>query len=417
MKKQILKFKLLGLMGLLAMLASSCGDKSADISILATSDSFVQSEAVNNKVDILWIVDSSGSMAPYQANLAANFSTFINGFVTQGYDFNMAVAGTDAWVREYNYNGGTCNNNPNPSHNPNNTYTSSADCNPTTATFGDLTKLRDGDIYGTYSGGHTHPGTRSGTYLITSLMNPADIVSTFATDVKVGVRGDGIEAGFQSMRSVLRLNSDGTQGYGGETYGDLANFRRSSAFLAVIIVSDEEDQSTKDSASGFDDYDDFTNEYSPGYDTTEYTNAFVSFLDGYTGSTPGNRNYNVSAIYDTDINHCAGHDSSSATGYRYGAIVNATDGVAGSICDANFSDNLDEISHHIVELSTRFKLSQEPDPSTISILVNSVSIPNSPTNGWTLVDDNNVFYIVFHGTAVPPQGASISVNFTPLHLH
>src|ERR1043165_1645112 len=30
------------------------------------------------KVDILWVVDSSGSMAPKQARLAANFQGFIN---------------------------------------------------------------------------------------------------------------------------------------------------------------------------------------------------------------------------------------------------------------------------------------------------------------------------------------------------
>ena len=49
------------------------------------------------KVDILWVVDSSGSMAPKQARLAANFQGFINQLVTANppIDFHIAVTSTD----------------------------------------------------------------------------------------------------------------------------------------------------------------------------------------------------------------------------------------------------------------------------------------------------------------------------------
>ncbi len=49
------------------------------------------------KVDILWVVDSSGSMAPKQARLAANFNGFINQLVTANppIDFHIAVTTTD----------------------------------------------------------------------------------------------------------------------------------------------------------------------------------------------------------------------------------------------------------------------------------------------------------------------------------
>ncbi|GEM_PF-2067663 len=49
------------------------------------------------KVDILWVVDSSGSMAPKQARLAASFQGFINQLVTANppIDFHIAVATTD----------------------------------------------------------------------------------------------------------------------------------------------------------------------------------------------------------------------------------------------------------------------------------------------------------------------------------
>jgi hypothetical protein len=49
------------------------------------------------KVDILWVVDSSGSMGPKQARLAANFQGFINQLVgaQPPIDFHIAVTTTD----------------------------------------------------------------------------------------------------------------------------------------------------------------------------------------------------------------------------------------------------------------------------------------------------------------------------------
>src|SRR5690606_5745771 len=71
-------------------------------SILADTDTFVQStNSFNNKLDILWVIDNSGSMAPYQQNLSDNFTAFINNFITLGYDFRMAVITSDAWLADY----------------------------------------------------------------------------------------------------------------------------------------------------------------------------------------------------------------------------------------------------------------------------------------------------------------------------
>src|SRR5690606_10745933 len=120
----------ISVLALLGLTLGACADKSADISILSDTDTFYQSASVNNKIDIVWMVDSSGSMQPYQQNLADNFSSFISDFVTKGYDYNMAVAGTDAWIREVDYKHSTCGSS-NYSGNPNTQYYSSADCNYT----------------------------------------------------------------------------------------------------------------------------------------------------------------------------------------------------------------------------------------------------------------------------------------------
>ena len=52
----------------------------------------------NRPIDILWVVDNSGSMGDEQQNLAQNFQTFINQFASQNQnvDFNMGIITTDS---------------------------------------------------------------------------------------------------------------------------------------------------------------------------------------------------------------------------------------------------------------------------------------------------------------------------------
>lgn len=381
------------------LLLTGCGSGSPNFSILPDSDTFYQSTSFNNKIDIIWMVDDSGTMANHQSNLATNFNQFINGFVNKGFDYHMVVASTDSWVREYNYNAGTCYSNPNPTQNPNTMYRSSADCQNTLASFGMLTWFRDGDIYGEIGGA---PGPRSGVYLLTSIMNPTTVMNTFATNVRTGTRGDGVaEAGFQSLRSVLRRNADGSIGYGGESHTVLNSFRRNDAFLAVIIISDEEDQSRKQDGTTYS-------------NTQQYVDGFTTFMDGYTGSVPGNRIYNISSIVLEDINNCPyGLNPQASQGDRYVAISNASNGVVGNICSTDFSQQLSAISDRIITLSTRFQFSREPVPSSIVVFVNGILVPQNPVNGWAYIVDNGFYYVEFHGTAVPPQGAAIVVNFDP----
>ena len=46
-------------------------------------------------LDVLWVVDNSGSMNIFQANLAANIGIFMNAFANTGADYRMAVITTD----------------------------------------------------------------------------------------------------------------------------------------------------------------------------------------------------------------------------------------------------------------------------------------------------------------------------------
>lgn len=49
-------------------------------------------------LDVLWVIDNSGSMNQFQTNLSTNISSFMSAFVATGADYNMAVITTDRWT-------------------------------------------------------------------------------------------------------------------------------------------------------------------------------------------------------------------------------------------------------------------------------------------------------------------------------
>src|SRR5690606_6616624 len=59
------------------------------------NDQFVQNTAQDAAIDILWVIDNSGSMGNEQDDLANNFDLFIRDFITRGIDFKMAITTTD----------------------------------------------------------------------------------------------------------------------------------------------------------------------------------------------------------------------------------------------------------------------------------------------------------------------------------
>ena len=48
-------------------------------------------------LDILWVIDNSGSMSSHQSNLSTNISYFMNNFIQLGVDYNMSVITTDRY--------------------------------------------------------------------------------------------------------------------------------------------------------------------------------------------------------------------------------------------------------------------------------------------------------------------------------
>jgi hypothetical protein len=337
---------------------STACDKGVDsFSLLPAGSSFKQGAAfAPRKVDILWLVDSSGSMASSQQALATNFSKFIQDFKAKNFDFQMAVADTGSYLDHF--------------------YTNA------------YSKFKDGKVDGS---------THSKVFIMDK--DTPNLDQVFMTNVTVGTTGTGDERAFTSFESALvnPLN---------------AGFHRPGALLIIIIVSDEDDFSHNDWSPTKNYY--FTESYNdpkaPLFSIAYYQN----FLNTYTNSTAATakNNYvvhNISILDSACLSKLG--DSSQKISKRYQQLSTATGGLSSSLC-ADMGSVLATMAQQTLELASVFQLDREPDVNTLSVVVDGTTIPNSATNGWTY--DASNWTISFHGF-VPAAGSDIRINFEPLH--
>lgn len=346
----------------LAMTAVACNKGGGTFSVLSDSSQFKQGSGsfTNRKLDILFVVDNSGSMSTSQQNLANNFASFISKFVTKGYDFRVAVTTTDAFYGEQ--------------------FTSQG-CSICKV---EQTRFRSG----------TNPKTyviESAKYNLNSQADIDKIKSDFAANVKVGINGSGDERAFSSFKAALSSSLN-------------AGFHRPEAYLAIVIVSDEEDFSQ----SSFNMSESYTN---PNlYTVASYKTYLETFTSGIAGE-----DFLVSAIGvfdETCRSTLAGSNGAQKIAYRYGELADLTGGTKNSIC-GNFDTSLDNISTQILSQSRPvYTLDKKPIVASIQVIVDGVSVPQSSTDGWSY--DATANTITINGTTYKPNaGSDIVINFDP----
>jgi len=137
------------------------------------------------RVDTLFVVDNSSSMANNQAALTDAFPAFVDFFVGSGLDYHIGVVSTDVY---------------DPNH---------------------MGKLR-------ISGGEK--------YITDSTPDP---IGAFFQMASMGVNGSGAESGRAAAYEALVI----------EAAGYNAGYRRNDASLHIVVISDENDSSTDDPVS------------------------------------------------------------------------------------------------------------------------------------------------------------------------
>ena len=168
---------------------------------------------INRNLDILFVIDNSGSMREEQASLVANFNRFINVLdnIEGGLpNVHIGVVSTDIGAGPYGIMGCTGNGDNGILQNA----PVGGACNTPTDLY--ISDIGDED-------GLNRQTNYTGT-----------LADTFSCIAELGTTGCGFEQPLEAMRRAL--NGSNAQN---------ANFVRPDAFLAVIIISDEDDCSAE----------------------------------------------------------------------------------------------------------------------------------------------------------------------------
>lgn len=358
----IFKFTLSFIVTAALIISIGCAPKGGTFSVLPTEQNFKQNKT-NPKIDVLFVIDNSGSMATSQKALADNIPRFFEKFDAKSFDYQIAVTTTDAYRVQFG--------------------------SPSSKA-----KYRDG----------TDQSSHSGVFIVKPTTPNRQAV--FVTNVLQGIYGSGDERAFQSMQAAIDNSENAAMG-----------FPRYDAYLAIIILSDSDDLSSTSAST----IDTGTPDMYNNQSIIPVAN-YLSYLDQKMGAGQADRNskYNVHAIgvFDdaclTQVN-----SSEKKIAQRYGQLVEATGGIKGSLCD-DFGTTLSTISANIVEMRTQFFLEREPNPATLVITVDGTRVPeltmSSPTpwNGFIYHADTNS--VTFHGSYVPASESTISVQFDPLTI-
>lgn len=287
------------------------GSSTGGVVYVPASETFHQSAEETKKLDIVWIIDNSGSMSDEQTALGSNFSAFINEFIDKNVDFKMAITTTDT----------------------------SSSSKKGAMVYGSDTKLTSAKAQA----------------------NPTQFKKDFQNLVKVGTSGSGSEQGLAASEGFMQKYS--------------SSWVRSDAYLAVVVISDEEDQSSKSVAS--------------------YTNYLKSFK-GTEGLVK------VYSVVDVNNTNCC--QNGIATGSeRYKEASNKTAGLIADIRD-DFHNVLTDMGDSIINLLDSFALAGKPVAGSLKVYVNGVLATN-----YTY--DDATHSIKFHQNSLPPVGAEIKVTY------
>ncbi len=269
----------------------------------------VFNQVSGRQVDVLFVVDSSGSMGPDQQNLANNFDTFIQMASNWGVDFQLGV-----------------------------------------------TTMDDADE-GRLQSRKGHPRI-----IASEVLSAAQVAAAFKENIKVGTSGSATERGLKAAESalsppIITANVPGdcpsgstacAEPYSCDTWdgtcgGYNAKFLREDASLEIILVSDEVDQSPA---------------------PVDYYVDFFKNIKGFRNDTMMHVNVIVGWLNDSGSCDMSGFN-------RYKEVANRTGGRVESLC-GNFAAGLAAIGDSAFGLRVQFFLSRVPVPATIQVRVNNV---------------------------------------------
>lgn len=220
-----------------------------------------------------------------------------------------------------------------------------------------------------------------GTPVILNSSTP-NLVSVLQQRLQMGGNGAPLIRGLESMKAALSAPLNQTTN---------AGFLRPNSLLLVIFMSDQDDSSTPAN------YQAFLNSIRPPLPLGG--RSWVAEFLGVVASDP------------LCLTSSWGYQD---VGTQFINLATASTGASASICSGNLQVALTSVKERILEVSTAWQLSRQPDVSSIRVVVNGNVVPQDANSGWTY--DSASLTIQFHGSAIPAVGSQISVTFNPATL-
>lgn len=363
------------------------------------------------KVDILWVVDNSGSMAWAQNQLKSKFQAFARKLQDTRIDFQVGVTSLDV-----------C------SVNERNGYPVSDALCPNRQYIADAAIVAN-EVVGPLRGSLQVDRQTNRSIL----RDTSDFVQAFQRTALLGTQGSAFEHGLWAARLAVEksLASDGSN----------SGFVRKDATLSVIVLSDEEDDSVqmwcedgygrtsldtrgqKDlslcrdggrspylDAFGIAPYALMQDSKGRPLTTHKYTaedfKAWVS-----RPAVKGAGNVRVSAI--TGLRGASGQidcsrasDGPEESGTNYIRAAQLTGGAIENICSPDWSSVLSNVGQSTVELATKVSLPRDqiPFPGTLRVSIDGQEVAQRDYSY-----DPMLHAVVFK--TPPPMGAVVSVSF------
>ncbi len=265
------------------------------------------------QVDILFVIDDSCSMADEQQALSTNLQAFISDAAAATTDWHIGVTTTDMF-----------------------------------------------SVKGRLLAGGGNP----------AVLTPStpNVQQVFSQRVRVGTSGSGYEQQFASMAAaVTEPNRSGAN----------LGFLRSNAALAVIVVSDAEEQSPN----------------TPGSYLAALRQAKQNRNELVTVSVVGPFSVQPGCFLDGVVDNG-----------RYDAVIQATNGVRADICTTDWAADLRTISRTVFGVQRSFELTGQPDTGRGL----TVTVDGQVRSGWRYDAATNA--IVF--TTPPASGAVVRATWT-----
>ena len=306
----------------------------------------------NSAIDILWVVDNSGSMRDEQNSLAQNFETFINKFANQALqtDFRMAIITTST---------------------PDN-------------------RVAKGKL--------TDESLNADRYAF---------INYFKEKIKVGLNGNDDEKGLLTSEVFLKQNSDWPR----QNAYLMAIYISDQDDTSCLEYSDSTGYINRDlSDDTFTTYrykeclyvNHGTSNALPRDETIKLVSNY--YFRSITGTIPGKNEHLFKAFAITSKPE-PGDSFGWGKGYKYEKMTEITGGKTYSIGDS-FEDILNDFGQKTAEIASQFQLKYPAQENSIEVYVGGVSVPQGD---WEYLASERA--IRFEKNALPKAGNTIKVVY------